>query len=173
MSQTEDMNPMWEIKLWDDWCLKSWMGIKSEELLAKFWSPASASNMARLLVVKKFGGIYLDMDMEPHRPLANVRQVYGHAFAADQGDGRLCNAAFGAPPDHPWIDWQIEHGSGDCDPHDAAWGVYTMTKAPRDMVHVLGPASFYPYHYDDPVDKRVPDEYTICEHKWDGSWTKK
>jgi mannosyltransferase OCH1-like enzyme len=166
-----DMNPNWERKVWTDFAIRKFL-CDPKPLWDKFWSPASVSNMVRLLAVQKYGGIYLDMDMEPLQPLNSVRQLFGHAFAADQGDGRLCNAAFGAPPDHPWVNWQIKHGAGDCDPHDAAWGVYTMTKAPRDMVHIVRTDAFYPYHYDAPPEKRFPREDTICEHKWDGSWAK-
>lgn len=166
------INPHWEVKLWHDDSLLG-VGIDTEYMLKRFWSPASASNMIRLKLIQKYGGIYLDMDMEPLLPIDSVRQVYGHAFACDQGDGRLCNAAFGAPPDHPWINWQIEHGPGDCDPHDAAWGVYTMTKAPREMLYVVRTNAFFPYHYSEPEELRKPHPYTICEHKWHGSWTKK
>jgi hypothetical protein len=109
--------------------------------------------------------------MEPHQPI-DSRLAMTTAFAADQGDGRICNAAFGAPPDDPWIKWQINHGAGDCDPHDAAWGVYTMTKAPREGVYIARTDMFYPYHYDSPLDQSKPTEFTVCEHKWHGSWTK-
>lgn len=171
------LNPNWTIRLWSDNGLRD-VGIDVGHMKRQYWSNASASNMIRLKLVEKYGGIYLDMDMEPHQPLdSRIPLVW--AFAADQGDGRLCNAAFGAPPNHPWIEWQIRHGAGDCDPHDAAWGVYTMTKAPRavafpnDGVYVLKTDIFYPYHYDTPQELRKPTEDTVCEHKWDGSWTKK
>lgn len=167
----QELNPHWELKLWTDFGVRNFL-CDPKPLWDKFWSPASVSNMVRLLVIQKYGGIYLDMDMEPLQPIDAVRQVYGNAFAADQGDGRICNAAFGAPPNHAWVEWQINHGAGECDPHDAAWGVYTMTKAPREGLHLVPTQMFYPYHYDDPPEKRLPREYTICEHKWDGSWKK-
>lgn len=165
------INPRWGIILWDDEKLVN-DGINLTSLYSKYWSHASVSNMVRLLLVQKYGGIYLDMDMEPLRGLDCLRQVYGNAVACDQGDGRICNAFFGAPPDHPWVNWQVDHGNGECDPHDAAWGVYTMTKAPRDDLHLAPTELVYPFHYSVPTAERKPSEHSVLVHHWDGSWTK-
>ena len=163
-------NPDYSVVLWRERDLIG-LGVDLNGLYDKFWSHASVSNMLRLMIVKKYGGFYLDMDMEPIKPIDCLRQVYGNAAAADQGDGRICNAFFNAPPDHPWVNWQIEHGAGDCNPHDAAWGVYTMTKAPRYGLYLVPTELVYPFHYD-AVDKSV-GENAVLVHHWDGSWTKK
>lgn len=167
------VNHKWAVVLWDD---KQVMadGFDLRSLYGKFWSHASVSNMLRLMIIQRYGGVYLDMDMEPLQPLSSRLPMDNRPFCADQGDGRLCNAVFGAAPNDPWVDWQIREGNREVDPHDAAWGVYTMTAAPRDYfgVYVCKSDLFYPYHYDAPKELRKPTEDTLCEHKWDGSWTK-
>jgi mannosyltransferase OCH1-like enzyme len=169
------MNLDWEIKLWDDNSLTA-EGLMLGNLYKPYWSHASVSNFVRLWIVERYGGVYLDTDMEPLKPidpLVELGSVLNLAVACDQGDGRICNAFFAAPPNNEWVKWQRKHGAMDCDPHDAAWGVYTMTKAPRDGLCLIPTASVYPFHYSVPKENRKVSEHSILAHHWEGSWQKK
>lgn len=156
------MNPTWEFRF---------HVVNDDDLKRRFWSPASQSNFIRLQVIQEHGGIYLDMDCEPLKPLDSL---VGHsAFGAEQDPGRICNAVFGAEPNHPWINWQLHRGAGIHDPHDAAWGVYTMSEAPRIDVAVLPSHLVYPWSYDTPKSQQKPHPESIIAHHWAGSWCKK
>jgi mannosyltransferase OCH1-like enzyme len=152
------MNPAWDYRF---------HRVNDDNLKERFFSPASQSNWVRLEVVKKWGGVYLDMDMEPLKPLDSL--IDHQAFAACQDGDRLCNAVFGAEPNHPWVNWQLGNIIGDR--HDAAWGVYTMSAAPREGVAIIPPHLVYPWHYDDPPHARKPHPESILVHHWAGSWT--
>jgi mannosyltransferase OCH1-like enzyme len=161
------LNPSWEINVWNELKLSSIASVP--DIKDIFWSPASASNWFRLMILAVHGGIYADTDCECKKPLDPL--LSHSAFIAPQADGRLCNAVMGAEPSNPWIAWQIEHNAGDCDPHDAAWGVYTATKAPG-IVSVLPTSYFYPYDYKTPPGARKVGPDCLIEHRWSGSWTK-
>lgn len=169
IDHTRWMNPEWKHILWDDLALTS-AGFLVGDFVRSYWSYASASNMIRLLLLRRYGGIYLDTDCECLKPLDKL--LNRKAFAAFQDGDRICNAVMGAEPDHPWIKWQIEHGAGDTDPHDAAWGVYTASKAPRDLVSIIPTHWVYPFHYSTPLSRRENHQDSFIAHHWDGSWTK-
>lgn len=127
---------------------------------------AGISNGLRLRIIERFGGIYLDCDFECVRPLDSLLQY--EAFAAPQ-DHRLCNAAFGAVPHHPWIKWQIENVE-QYNGFDPTWGVLLMDKAPREGVTVLPKDTFYPWLWHVPEHERQATENTLAIHHWHGSW---
>lgn len=169
----KDINPDFKIQIWNEDSLKE-DAYRIDELKKEFWSPASISNFMRLCVVHEYGGIYMDMDFEPVSPLVRL-MASDKPFAAIQDGDRICNAFFGAPPQDRWLEWQIrsfdKHGY---DLHDAAWGVYLMSKAPRENLWTMPQHWVYPFHYDDPTEIRknkIKDD-TMLIHHWGGSWTK-
>lgn len=140
-------------------------------------SAASLSNGIRILALRKFGGVYLDMDIECLKPISTL--VDGAtAFAAvqDNKDGvdRLCNAVFGSSPYHPWLMHQAIDGKVyDLINSTADYGVDLMSEAPRDELTVIPTHLVYPWLWTDPPEKRVPHKESILVHHWDGSWVNK
>lgn len=171
----KELHPGWEVKLWGAADIEA-IGLDMNFISSHYWSSASISNLVRLSLVLRFGGFYLDTDMEPRKSIHWLRQPYGNAVVAPQLDGRLCNAFFGAPEGHDWVKWQLGEAlklSKEAR-HDAAWGVYLMTDAPRDNVHVLPTDRIYPFDFNTPIDQRVnPSEDAYMIHHWDGSWVQK
>lgn len=160
------MNPKWEHRLWTDESLTS-LGLDLPGIKDKFWSPASATNYIRLLLINMFGGIYMDVDFEAKKPLDYFTSL--EAFAAEQDTGMLCNAIFGAGAGHPWIQHQLKL-KGDWGLHDAAWGVYTMSEAPKEGLTTIPTSWVYPFSYKTPKEDRNVGDDAFVVHHWDGTW---
>ncbi|TLD20551.1 hypothetical protein PspLS_08719 [Pyricularia sp. CBS 133598] len=98
-----DKNPGWDVKIWHSqdslafianeypWFLSTYEGYKY---------PIQRVDVMRYFLVRKYGGIYIDLDngceasLEPFRSLP--------AFTTDGGLGALSNNIIGAQPEHPW-----------------------------------------------------------------------
>lgn len=156
----------WEKKIWTDHDLWEF-GLRADGLIDEFGNYAAASNYVRLLILKKYGGIYLDTDFECYRPMDSLCEYA--AIAAMQDESRICNAFMGAEPDHPWINWQIEHLE-DFEKKDGASGVYLATAAPRDGLTLIETHLVYPWLFNDPEEMRKPHPDSYLQHFWRGSW---
>lgn len=160
-------NPDWEYRLWDNDALAK-EGVKYDTLLTRFKAPVHVSDYVRLLVIQKFGGIYLDCDVECVRPIDRLLEF--KAFAAPQdGTGQICPAVFGAVPNHPWINWQLANADKYSIP-DTPWNVTLMTDAPSEGVTLCPTSWFYPFLWDVPRAERTIGPDTMLIHHWKGSW---
>lgn len=166
------LNPDWTIVTWDDGSLKA-LGIDRGELIDAWPSSLAAqSNAVRLRAVLLFGGIYLDCDVEPVKPIPESWRLH-EAFAFEQDEQkRLCNAIFGAEHGHHWIGAQwasrLQYRR-----RDAAWGVYLMTEwALRDVTR-LPPHLVYPFSWETPQAERKPHPESVLVHWWENSWNPK
>jgi mannosyltransferase OCH1-like enzyme len=66
--------------------------------------PAERSDLLRLEVVARYGGVYADTDLEalqPLDPLLDDVELFAARFRDDSDDVRINNAIFGAVPQHP------------------------------------------------------------------------
>lgn len=156
----------WHHIIWTDELLPH-LGVEADTLKAKLGSWAAVSNMVRLLVLKKYGGIYIDADMVCLKPLHGL--LGSGAIAALQDTTRVCNALMGAPENHDWISWQLAHWH-DFDQRDAASGVYLASEAPRADLTLIPTHLVYPYPWDAQPEKRVAHPESLLEHKWVGTW---
>lgn len=163
-------HPDWSHIIWDEHML-SRIGIDVAELKNRYRSWASVTNLVRLNLLEKFGGVWLDVDMEALDSLDRLPIENYKAFVAEQDGGRKCNAVLGAERGSEWILWQLSHWD-DFDQVDAASGVYLATAAPAEMVTVLPQHYVFPWMYDSPPEKRVPHRDSILCHHWLSSWTK-
>src|SRR5690606_30927361 len=67
------------------------------------------ADIARLELLYRYGGVYVDCDTEPLRPIDELRE---HALFLPESanDPRfVTNAVIGAEPKHPFIGLLIEH----------------------------------------------------------------
>jgi inositol phosphorylceramide mannosyltransferase catalytic subunit len=94
-------HPEWELKLWTDDSLPS--GLRRPEVYELDRIAAERSDILRLELLWKFGGVYIDTDMECLRPIdALIDGVT--LFAVDIKPGRVTNTVIGAVPEHPLFD---------------------------------------------------------------------
>lgn len=113
-----DLNQGWTVTLWSDvpgtndpcqiHC--SQFGLMKlapplSPLMVKACHLSQRSNIWRYRLVQQFGGVYIDTDVEPFKPIDSL--VANHTtFAAHRKANytRFECAFFGAVPNHPWAD---------------------------------------------------------------------
>ena len=157
-------------------------------------SGAQLAGMVRLETVWRYGGVYVDADMEPLRAIDELRR---HPLFICTEDGvHLTDAMFGAEKNHPGLLATIEHvarlyedwlsacavpfpedDSPPPDPPGAqATGPLATTHclSRRPDVTVLAQRMFFPYTYLEPeragedFARTSPESYAV--HRWSHSW---
>ena len=131
------LHPGWTHKLWTDADLAAhWPGMDPAR-----WgkTEAARSDMWRLLILAKFGGLYVDTDFEPFRafdPLvAGASLLAARIEPPAHADNTILNGLLAAEPGHPLILRMIEEGERGC-----ATGLHILAAAGPEMVtRVLGP----------------------------------
>lgn len=139
-------------------------------------SGAQLAGLVRLEALHRYGGIYLDSDVEPYRNFEALLPL--EAFAAWEDDKVVPDAVLGARRGHPAIQAcirmaikEVRHGAWRSGP-----GVTTKVLPNRPDVLLLPPGSFYPYHYKEKErrseDHRRAQPWAFAAHHWYGSWLK-
>ena len=91
-------HPRWQMRLWRDSDLASLGIADSDRRRAR--SASELSNLVRYELLHRFGGIYVDTDVESLRPLTPLLRGV-EAFAALESPGCAGTAILGAVPQHP------------------------------------------------------------------------
>lgn len=157
-------------------------------------SGAQLAGMVRLEAVYRWGGWYVDMDVEPVRSWQPLEEHTGVVVIGTEDGIHLTDAVFGAPPRHPAVRAVIDHVAGLYEaaaaegrgfPGAQATGPLATTVVlgrrartpeglgdPGDVV-VVPTVAFYPYSYlerhrADEDFGAVPGCYAV--HRWHFSW---
>lgn len=127
---------------------------------------AQRAGLIRLEALWRWGGVYIDQDVDMVRSLEPLLPL--SAFAAWEDSNCIPDAVIGAVPGHPAIrkclDLALSRIPGD------TWksGPGVTTEVFRDAadVLVLPPASFYPVHYKDQDRGAVMRAASLMPHHW-------
>lgn len=164
-------HPDWQWRVWTDADLPS---LESQWALTHAAHLSQKSDIVRYEVLHRFGGVYLDTDMECVRaidPLLHTVQ----AFAGREDSQYLCGAIMGGVAGHPLF-------TALCDglPHSmefharcvdqAGPGYLTRTAAQIPDVTVFGPGVFYPYHWRETHRRFEAFPKAFAVHRWQGTW---
>lgn len=136
---------------------------------------AQLAGLVRLEVVARLGGVYVDSDIEPLRP---IDDLLAHPCFIGTEDGHyLTDAMFGAEVGHPGIVQCVERVSQmDMASGPQATGPFNTTYvlSGRDDVTVLARRMLYPYSYTERhrrgEDFAVTSPESYCVHHWHASW---
>lgn len=158
------LHPTWELRSHADpfdmkeWPLTSWA-----------WPfvthPAQQADLMRLEALWRDGGIYVDWDIEPYRPLDNLLSL--ECFAAWAELNKVANGVMGARPNHPAIaealGVALQRFVQDRN-HIMASGPDTVTDVfrKRSDVLLLSPDSFY----SQPISKRGEKMPDFSDRPW-------
>jgi len=179
-----DLHPTWE-----HLDLRDPLDLADFPRTSPFWdrcvSGAQMAGLIRLEALHRWGGIYIDSDVQLHRPLDSLLTL--RAFAAHEDQTIVPDAVLGAEAGHPAIeacltlalerltgdgkDWTNDRG-----PWSTGPGVTTTILPGRDDVLILGPDSFYPVHYaprqtlERRLGRQEPAPWTFGTHRWAWSW---
>lgn len=136
---------------------------------------AQLAGLIRLEALWRWGGVYVDQDVEPFHSLEPLLPL--SAFAAWEDGNCVPDAVIGAVPGHPAIqkalDLALSRVPGD------TWlsgpGVTTEVFRNRSDVLLLPPATFYPVHYKDSdrvakMKTHKPQPWEFGIHRYYGSW---
>ena len=96
------LHPLWEMRLWRDAEVEDLM--KSSvcgEAYARASNYGEKSDIARYEILRKFGGVYVDCDFEPLKPLDALLGVGLFAGFSNVGAVELNNGILGARRGHP------------------------------------------------------------------------
>ena len=147
-------------------------------LTSRYWPRASCgaqlADIVRLEALIRFGGFYVDQDVEPFRSLDPL--LGATVVAAWEDERTVPNAVLGARPDHPLIRQALDLAIRQMrrSVWDAGPGVTTRLFPGHPDVLLLPPGAFYDVHYQDPErDTKMglpPSPWTFARHHYWGSW---
>ena len=146
-------------------------------------SPAARADIARLELLHRFGGVYVDTDMQPLRPLDDL-VASTPCFLGREDSRWIGTGIIGATPHHPFITELVDRlgesiRSKPASPPNEVSGpkfvtaVYNSLRATeKAKVAIFPPELFYPYHFSEPerAGESFPDVYAV--HHWSMSWVK-
>lgn len=180
----EEHHPDWPLSIWDDAALANFplvnQAIYDE---AEQIAPGSVgqlrSDVARYEILLKYGGIYVDTDVECLRSIEPLVAIAGNrAFAGWEAEGRwVNNAVLGAPAGHPFLRALVDGLAANVRRHmnpgtvrpNVLTGPQYVTPLYQIMpklVHVFPRVTFYPFLWNELHRKReqFPDSYAV--HWW-------
>jgi hypothetical protein len=163
-------HPEWEMKLWTDGNLPE---LRYPEALDRCRNYGEASDVLRSELLFRFGGVYVDTDVECRRSIEPLIEDV-KAFAAWVRPGRIGSAVLGAEPEHPAIERllvEMKDRVGKMDQIEATVGLLTDVLSEADDVMLFGPETFYPYHpRHAPADEGEGFEEAYAVHHWSLTW---
>lgn len=141
---------------------------------------------AQLFILNKYGGIYMDTDMEVIRPLD--RFLFHKAFSSFENNTHISTGIIGAEASNPWIAYLLIYydtrhfimRNGRC---DTTTNVKIITKMTKDICHfntnntyqeLSNNVVLYPKEYFSPKDYETGQihctDNTYAIHNFNGSW---
>lgn len=197
------LHPDWTYKLWTDQeCLDFVMAVfpEFEKIYRHFPFDIQRFDAIRYLLLHTYGGVYIDLDMLPLKPLDFLETCTDFVMskepasaAANHGrDFIVSNAFMASPPQHRFIPHLVQdmasHRSSYKDKNNLildTTGPFFMSRVYKkrpDGVQLLGPQYFMPHDYkaiDDCTSladsvsfyKGASEAYAV--HMFEGSWWRK
>jgi mannosyltransferase OCH1-like enzyme len=174
------MHPGWRVRTWRDWEIPA---LRHQLRFDRASSPAAKADIARLELLYRYGGIYVDTDVEPLRPFDDLLGEDVTCFLGREDDRWLGTAVLAAAPGHPFVGILLDALDDAIGRHpDASPNVQSGPKfvtsvydvsppAIQASVVVHPPAVFYPYHFSEPARRHGPFPDAFAVHRWSGSWT--
>jgi mannosyltransferase OCH1-like enzyme len=184
-------NPTYEVMRWDEGNVPDDPFVE-RALRGGHWS--RASNAVRAHAVLKFGGIYLDTDVEIRRDFEPLRRLSCFLGFQYEPDGtpykpfEMCvnGAVLGARPGHPFVKDLLARIPRKIEGPEAfdVLGPQMTTAALIDLglqaysaspitlggVTVFPKEAFYPYFYREGYDPRTVGPETFAVHHWAKRW---
>lgn len=169
----KDKHPDWKFMFWTPNNLFKLQNQKWYDLEETY---AGKSDIARYEVLKNFGGIYIDVDMECFKPIDEILNGV-EFFVMYEQDNYVVPTIMGCVPEHPLINRIIQHipESYKKDPYSHNITAKTGPKFISSLLDYDDPQlTIYPRYYfqptlyfeEDDMSHKYPDSYGI--HHFNG-----
>lgn len=103
----EDKNPGWQYKLWTNEDLKNF-NLINQNAFDKAQNWGAKSDIFRIEILKRYGGIYIDTDFECLKPLEILNYSYSFYCCLIPGEDVAANGIIACVPEHPIINDYID-----------------------------------------------------------------
>ncbi len=156
---------IYDYKLWTEKEIDK-LGLENRDVYERYYNAKKyhgATDVARAEILKRFGGVYVDCDMERVKDIKPL--ITGSFMACYEGVGDLIgNSVIGAIPNHPIIKESVRK-IGVVENIEPAWkkvGPELFTSVIPSELELLPAATFFPEHYSGKKSEGV--SYT--KHYW-------
>lgn len=174
-SRLKQMHPDWRFVTWADSSELGW--VRNQEAFKRATTHAGRSDVLRYEIMARYGGVYLDTDVEPLKPFDPLIRE-DTPFVGWEDSNLLCPTILGSPPGHPatveLIDrlesWSRRFATS---PPNRQTGPYFLTAVWRFRtdVRLLPPATFYPVGWWEKAKLGGPyPEESYAVHHWAAQW---
>jgi mannosyltransferase OCH1-like enzyme len=168
------LHPTWEFVTWDRTDELFPLTCRREFDAAD--THAGRSDVLRYEIIAKFGGVYVDTDVEGLRPFDDL--LDGDPFAGWEDQRLICPTVMGGEAGHPALlalldklpEWVARYAGS---PPNRQTGPYFITRQwrMRRDVRLLPPVAFYPVKWDNKAalgGPYPPESYAV--HHWAAQW---
>lgn len=176
----QELHPNWRMCLWTEDNIPRLINQRlfdEAEQIAPMSPGQLKADVLRYELLYRYGGVWIDCDFEPRKPIDELL-VGVECFAAwEQQDVWINNALMGAVPNHPFIRRLIDGLESNVEAHkgqrpNKLTGPQYLTRIWRENpqgVVVMPQKFFYPYSFDElhRADEDFPEAYSI--HRWDNA----
>ncbi|WP_084763898.1 glycosyltransferase [Knoellia subterranea] len=168
------LHPAWELKTWGDPHAQDW---ELGHLFDSCTSGAQLADLMRLEILWREGGVYVDSDVEPFKPLDSLRNL-GCFIGTEDGE-HISTGVIGAVPGHPAVRELIDELAkfrelpSDRPANEVTGpGLVTRLFDGRSDVTVLPREMFYPYGPMTGVSYTDVwlTPHVVCAHHWAATW---
>lgn len=192
-----ELNPDWEYRLWTDADLEEFVRTEFPNFLPIYLgydATIKRVDSVRYLIMKRLGGVFVDLDFICLRPLETLLEgmllVFGQQCANHLFPGAICNAFMASAPGHPF--WDGIENALEASRHfsvvDAAGPDFLTQRfkssrmfLEQDMMPaILPPFYLYPVEWNDPQKDALRDKSrqeiaaqfpaSFAATVWTGSW---
>lgn len=172
-----ELHPGWELRSWERSEDLDWMQNRAlfEAFPPRKQTYAFRADVARYEILNRFGGCYLDTDVEPLKAFDPLLED-GRPFVAWCSDEELDPSIIASPPGHPAIR-QLVEDLADVDPNASSppgtTGPRYVTARWRHREDVLRlpPYTFFPFHWRNMDSDHGPwPERSYAVHHWAAGW---
>ena len=174
-AEWQSMHPEWECTTHGE------SEVINRKLYAALSSMSAKSDLLRYEIMQREGGVYVDTDFQPLRPLDPLLETGVTCFAGWEDEQRVCTALFGCVPGHPALSalvsglpaWASRHARQTPDTQTGPV-FFTSVLNGRPDVTLFPPPVFYPVSYWDrtrieELRPTLPAE-AFALHHWGRSW---
>ena len=174
IERARKLHPNWEVKVWRVPAIIQGYNFLLEKYWPKVNSGAQFSDLFRLDVLYRFGGVYVDSDLRLFKPLDDLVDRFDFFIASENGL-QLTNALIGARKESTVLRNLIDElDSAEPDwtsPPNMTTGPYFFSQhlKCRTDITVLPRESFYTYGAFSAAQKTI-HRHSYGEHLWENSW---